>query len=79
MQEVIDVAQESAAVSSKVMTAVIGASILALGILDVIVVAPDDTSMPFPVSYVDEVLLLGTGLLLIHQSGAVEEIQKHLP
>lgn len=74
MQEVLDVAQESTAVSSKVITAVIGTSILALGILDVFIVAPDDTSIPFPVNYVDEVLLLGTGLLLIRQSGAVDEI-----
>ena len=79
MQEVLDMAQESTAISSKVMTAVIGASIFALGILDVIIVAPDDTSMPFPVNYVDEVLLLGTGLLLIHQSGAIEEIQNRIP
>ena len=79
MQDVLDVAQESTAISSKVMTAVIGASILALGVLDLMIIAPDDTSMPFPVSYVDEVLLLGTGLLLIHQSGAVEEIQKYIP
>jgi len=79
MQEVIDVAQESTAISSKVMTALIGTSIFALGILDLLIIAPDDTSMPFPVSYVDEALLLGTGLLLIHQSGAVEEIQKYIP
>lgn len=79
MHEILDVAQESTNVSSKVMTAVIGTGILALGILDLIVIAPDDTSMPFPVSYVDEVLLLGTGILLIHQSSAVGEIQKHLP
>ena len=79
MQDVLDVAQESTAISSKVMTAVIGASILALGVLDLMIIAPDDTSMPFPVSYVDEVLLLGTGLLLIHQSGALGEIQKYIP
>ena len=79
MQEVLDVAQESTAISSKVMTALIGASIFGLGVLDLFIIAPDDTSMPFPVSYVDEVLLLGTGLLLIHQSGAVGEIQKHIP
>lgn len=79
MQEVFDVAQESTAISSKVMTAVIGVSILGLGVIDLLIVAPDDTSMPFPVGYVDEVLLLGTGVLLIHQSGAVGEIQKHIP
>ena len=76
MQEVLDVAQESTAVSSKVMTAVIGTSILALGILDLFLIAPDDTSMPFPVSMVDEAILLGTGSLLIYQSGAIDEMQK---
>ena len=79
MQEILDVAQESTAISSKLITALIGTSIFALGVLDLMIIAPDDTSMPFPVSYVDEVLLLGTGLLLIHQSGAVEEIQKYIP
>lgn len=79
MQEVLDIAQESTAISSKVLTAVVGASILSLGIIDVLIVAPDDTSMPFPISYVDEVLLLGTGLLIIHQSGAIEEIQNFIP
>ena len=79
MQEIFDVAQESTAISSKAITALVGTSIFALGVLDLLIIAPDDTSIPFPVSYVDEVLLLGTGLLLIHQSGAIEEIQKHLP
>ena len=79
MQEVIDVAQESTAISSKVMTALIGTSIFALGVLDLLIIAPDDTSMPFPISYVDEVLLLGTGLLLIHQSDMIGEVQKRIP
>jgi len=78
MQEILDVAQESTAISSKVLTAVVGASIFGLGIIDALVVAPDDTSLPYPIGYTDEVLLLGTGLLLIHQSGAVGELQKYI-
>ena len=75
MQEILDVAQESTNVSSKLITAILGTSILSLGILDLLIIAPDDTSLPFPVSYVDEIFLLGTGLLLINQSGAVEDIK----
>ena len=74
MQEILDVAQESTNVSSKLITAILGTSILSLGILDLLIIAPDDTSLPFPVSYVDEIFLLGTGLLLINQSGAVEDV-----
>ena len=75
MQEILDVAQESTNVSSKLITAIVGTCILSLGILDLLIIAPDDTSMPFPVSYVDEVFLLGTGLLIINQSGVVEDIK----
>lgn len=75
MQEILDVAQESTNVSSKLITVIVGASILSLGILDLLIIAPDDTSIPFPVSYIDEAFLLGTGLLIINQSGAVEDIK----
>jgi hypothetical protein len=75
MQEILDVAQESTNVSSKLITVIVGASILSLGIIDLLIIAPDDTSIPFPVSYVDEAFLLGTGLLIINQSGAVEDIK----
>jgi len=75
MKEILDVAQESTNVSSKLITALIGTSILSLGILDLLIIAPDDTSLPFPVNLTDEVFLLGTGLLLINQSGAVEDVK----
>jgi hypothetical protein len=75
MQEILDVAQESTNVSSKLITVIVGASILSLGIIDLLIIAPDDTSIPFPVSYIDEAFLLGTGLLIINQSGAVEDIK----
>ena len=74
MQEILDVAQESTNVSSKLITAMIGTGILSLGILDLLIIAPDDTSLPFPINFTDEIFLLGTGLLLINQSGAVEDV-----
>lgn len=79
MDEIIEVADEAKNVSAKALTALVGASILSLGILDIIIFAPDDAALPFPVNWTDEIVLVGTGLLLIHQSEMIGEIQKHVP
>jgi len=76
MQEILDAAQESTDISAKAITFLAGTTLLGLFALDAVIVAPDDTNMPFPINYADEVLLLASGLLLIHQSEAIGEIQK---
>ena len=76
MEELIAVASESTNVSAKAVTFLAGTTLLGLFALDALIIAPDDTSMPFPINYTDEAILLAAGLLLIHQSGAISEIQK---
>ena len=79
MQEILDAAQESTNISAKVVTFLAGASLFGLFVLDSIIVAPDDTSMPFPINYADEALLFASSALVIYQSGAINEFQKLIP
>lgn len=76
MEELFEATGEATNISAKAVTFTVGTALLGMFMLDALIVAPDDSSLPFPVGYTDEVVLLASGLLLVHQSGAIGEVQK---